>query len=195
MCFQTFRNYGTRIITDHFIESHCKKSPVTQTTGAGRGHMKSFEFIVEGVPKGKGRPRFTTIGGYTRTYTPKTTKDYEALVAEAYRENGGTVFEYPFLDVRINAYFPIPKSVKKSDRLLMGTGFYPHNKKPDCDNIAKSILDGLNGIAWTDDKQVVSLKIKKLYDNVPHVYVRIKEMEVDKDASRMDLDTQTDKRL
>lgn len=34
--------------------------------------------------------------------------------------------------------------------------------RPDLDNAAKSILDGLNGVAWDDDRQVSEL----------HVYVR-----------------------
>jgi Holliday junction resolvase RusA-like endonuclease len=36
-------------------------------------------------------------------------------------------------------------------------------KKPDCDNIVKIILDALNGVAYTDDKQVVDVRCRKCY--------------------------------
>ena len=44
----------------------------------------------------------------------------------------------------------------------MNGAFY--TKKPDCDNIAKIILDALNGIAYDDDSQVAMLNVVKLYD-------------------------------
>lgn len=34
-------------------------------------------------------------------------------------------------------------------------------RKMDLDNVAKSILDGLNGIAYVDDDQVVELLVRK----------------------------------
>ena len=141
--------------------------------------MKEFEFEVEGIPKGKGRPRFARKGNFVRAYTPKTTHDYEHHIAETYVYKGGTAFDYPYLGVYIIAYFPIPKSTRKADRLLMETGCVWHNKKPDTDNVAKSVLDALNGIAWNDDKQVVSLKVKKYYGKVPKVIIKIKEIEND----------------
>lgn len=49
--------------------------------------------------------------------------------------------------------------------------------KPDTDNIAKSILDSLNGIAYLDDKQVVNLQVEKYYAETSSVSVRIEEIE------------------
>lgn len=34
-------------------------------------------------------------------------------------------------------------------------------RKLDVDNIAKSVLDGLNGVAYWDDDQVVDLRVRK----------------------------------
>ena len=45
------------------------------------------------------------------------------------------------------------------------------------DNIAKIILDGLNGVAYTDDKQVTRLEIEKVYSDTPCVVVYIAEDE------------------
>jgi Holliday junction resolvase RusA-like endonuclease len=49
--------------------------------------------------------------------------------------------------------------------------------KPDTDNIAKGVLDSLNGIAYQDDKQVVELKVNKFYNNTPYVRVMIEEID------------------
>ena len=38
--------------------------------------------------------------------------------------------------------------------------------RPDIDNLAKLVLDALNGIAHSDDKQVVKLVAHKLIDTV-----------------------------
>ena len=49
--------------------------------------------------------------------------------------------------------------------------------KPDTDNIAKSILDSLNKIAYLDDKQVVKLEVEKYYATSANVAVIIEELE------------------
>ena len=46
-------------------------------------------------------------------------------------------------------------------------------KKPDCDNIAKVILDALNGIAYHDDSQVVELVVHKHYAETTRVNVTL----------------------
>ena len=50
-------------------------------------------------------------------------------------------------------------------------------KKPDVDNIAKAILDSLNGIAYRDDSQIVELNMKKLYADLGFVKVTLEELE------------------
>ena len=52
-----------------------------------------------------------------------------------------------------------------------------HTKKIDCDNLAKIILDSLNGIAYEDDKQVVRLYVEKIYGEHPRVEVELKEVQ------------------
>jgi Holliday junction resolvase RusA-like endonuclease len=48
-------------------------------------------------------------------------------------------------------------------------------KKPDLDNLAKSVLDGLNGVVYLDDSQLVSLHITKVYDHSPGVDIMVRE--------------------
>jgi len=59
--------------------------------------------------------------------------------------------------------------------MMLDNKIYP-TIKPDTDNIAKSILDSLNGIAYKDDKQVVMLTVEKWYAEVPSVSVWISEV-------------------
>ena len=52
-----------------------------------------------------------------------------------------------------------------------------HTKKIDCDNLAKTVLDALNGIAYDDDKQICRLYVEKRYGKSPCVKVRLIEVE------------------
>nr|DAF04112.1 MAG TPA: Endodeoxyribonuclease RusA [Caudoviricetes sp.] len=117
--------------------------------------MSSVSFDVWGKVRGKGRPRFTR-GGHA--YTPKATRDYEAAIREAYM-NAPRKPREPFsgpIAVSILTYRQLPKSTPKS------VFSEPDTHKPDIDNVAKVILDALNGVAWEDDAQVVSLTVSKL---------------------------------
>ena len=54
-------------------------------------------------------------------------------------------------------------------------------KKPDVDNIAKVICDVLNGIAYHDDTQIVSLNVSKVYtETEPKILVGIYKYEPEK---------------
>lgn len=64
--------------------------------------------------------------------------------------------------VRIDVMMSIPPSYTKKWHTECISGIERPNKKPDIDNIAKSIMDGLNGVAYEDDKQVVRLEIQGL---------------------------------
>ena len=134
------------------------------------------KFIIIGEPKGKGRPRF----GKGRTYTPKDTVDYENTVSYEYQRQCGsynfsTGGEKVPIAIIINAFAGVPKSVSKKKSVAMVRGKIKPTKKPDLDNIAKIIMDGLNGIAYTDDSQVVSMVVNKRYATEPYVEVVITE--------------------
>ena len=129
-------------------------------------------FSIPGAPKGKGRPRFT---GYT-TYTPKTTVEYEETVRWEYKRMCGNYsFGVKPLRVVIWAFFGIPKSATKKKRSEMISGEMMPTKVPDCDNIAKIVLDALNGIAYHDDSAVVVLRVEKFYADEPRVEVKISD--------------------
>ena len=131
-----------------------------------------IKFCVEGEPTAKGRARFTG----NRCYTPKKTADYEELVKVCYRLGNTVKYETEPLKCEIKAYYKIPSSDSKKKRVEKIKGLIRPTKKPDCDNVAKAILDALNGLAYKDDSQVVELHIIKYYAEQPKVEVIITEV-------------------
>lgn len=133
-----------------------------------------LRFAVYGEPVGKARPRFNTK---TRTaYTPSKTAEYEREIAAAYRAVGKGKMYNGAVALDISAYFAIPKSTPKKKLFQFLQNIFRPTKKPDIDNIMKIIMDGLNGIAYEDDKQVVSGRIRKFYSTEPRVEVEIEEV-------------------
>lgn len=137
-----------------------------------------IEFDVFGRPQGKQRPRMTRLG---TVYTPKVTKDYEKLVKQcaikAMKEQNIPKL-HGLLNVKINAYFKIPKSASKKQLELINSGII-RPKLIDCDNIAKIILDGLNDLLYNDDRQVVDLYVSKNYSDNELVSIKIEELSSD----------------
>jgi Holliday junction resolvase RusA-like endonuclease len=133
-------------------------------------------FHIEGDPVPKGRPKFRKAGAFVRTYTPGKTVDYENTVREAAKQAMGVTeaLETPiglFLYMRL----PIPASYSKKAREACIKGEKHPTKKPDIDNLAKSIIDGMNGVIYKDDGQIVSLHVKKVYASCSGVDVLVKE--------------------
>lgn len=135
-------------------------------------------FTVYGEPQGKARARTVRSGGKVHSFTPQKTADYEELVRRAWLASGETgYYNKTPIAVKILAYFQIPKSVSKKKREEMLDDFVRPTKKPDADNIAKIICDGLNGIAYGDDAQVVDLEVTKYWtDGDARVEVTIWEV-------------------
>jgi len=137
--------------------------------------MMTLQFVIPGPPVGKGRPRFSTQGGKPRSYTPAVTRDYESLIAARAAEamQGHAPLTTP-LTVYIYASMSIPLSWSKAKRQAALDGdVYP--SRPDVDNIAKTVLDGMNGVVYEDDAQVTHLKVNKKYAEEGSVTVWMSE--------------------
>ena len=148
-----------------------------------------ISFIINGEPMAKQRPRVTTFNGYARAYTPKDTLNYENKVLMCYKDklkeleidNTKVLFPNEMLFVTIIAYFGLTKGdygkkgLNKSGREKMEHLYCPTHK--DADNIAKVVLDAINGICYKDDKQIVTLLVTKKYtQEQPRVEVNIKDI-------------------
>jgi crossover junction endodeoxyribonuclease RusA len=112
--------------------------------------VDGFTMRVECVPVAKERPRLTRYGG---VYTPARTVEFERLIGQSWREQQGeTLIETPVV-------------------VWINVGVV--NMKKDIDNLVKSICDGLNGVAWLDDKQVVELHAWKYPAVKGHEFVNV----------------------
>ncbi len=111
------------------------------------------------VFRGKGRPRVVRAkSGFSHTYTPDATVEAENKIRAAFC--AAVPAPYPTfpdgpVEVHITCYRPMPKSRPRK------VESEPDVYKPDVDNLAKIVLDALNGLAWQDDTQVTCLLVSK----------------------------------
>lgn len=136
-------------------------------------------FTVPGEPVAKGRPRATTVGGHARMYTPAKTAQYEQLVAvyAAAAMKNAPLLKHP-VRLHLGIYCKVPGSWSKKRRAAALGGMERPAKKPDLSNILKSIEDGMNGIVWVDDSQIVELVCSKHYALEPYVSVSVTSPEM-----------------
>ena len=128
-----------------------------------------FEFIIPGEPVAKGRPKLSRYG----TYTPKKTKEYEEHIKQEWRKNGYREPLTGAVMVDITFYRNIQKSGSKAVKTAKLTGKVKPTIKPDLDNYIKAVLDGLNGLAWVDDSQIINISATKEYSMKPETVVLI----------------------
>lgn len=149
---------------------------------SGDDSMERIEFSIPGTPFGKQRPKFSRAGRYVKTYTPDETVRYENLVKLMYQQaaDGRRFEDGTMLDMRIIAYYGIPRSTSKKRRKAMLEHRIRPTKKPDLDNIAKVICDSLNLVAYHDDSAIVDTQIRKFYSEDPRVDVIISAVGSDK---------------
>jgi Holliday junction resolvase RusA-like endonuclease len=151
--------------------------------------MEPLFFSMAGMPRGKGRPRVFTQGGRSVATTDPKTRQYEASVTELARRAMGeqSPFEGP-LSVSIRFRMPIPASASKRAKAAMAAGEVPPVSKPDIDNMAKAILDGMGEdakrkkagmdarVVFRSDAQIVRLFLTKEYAEKPGVDVRVEAL-------------------
>lgn len=127
-------------------------------------------FTVPGEPRAKGRPRF----GRGRAYTDAKTVSFENLIGWTASQAMGA--QEPFsgpVAVSIAARFAPPVSASRKARAAMLSGETIPTRL-DCDNIGKAICDGLNGVAYGDDRQIATLMIRKAYAETPGIDVVVR---------------------
>lgn len=116
------------------------------------------EFTVPGACQAKQRPRINRNTG--RVYTPNATHKYEKKVRECYE--GNYYFDDEYISIKIIFKFDIPKSYSKKKHSEALEGII-RPQKADIDNYIKSCLDGLNKVAYKDDKYIIRLEAEKIF--------------------------------
>ena len=135
-----------------------------------------MKFTIKGKPLAKARPQFSGRHGKFRTYTPQTTATYENLVKLEASKHFPTPLEGPVY-VSIVFYLPRPQHLIWKTKPMHAIH---SDKRPDIDNLAKSVIDGLNGVAFKDDGQISILHLYKLYHaghEGPRTEIVVKKME------------------
>lgn len=135
--------------------------------------MSIYEFEVKGKIQGKERPRVNMNTGFV--YTPNKTKEYENLVRQEFLLKYRNIpqIEGKRVYVEIICYLKWPKNTKKSLIPQMLNNEISPTKKPDVDNIAKSILDAMNGFVFKDDNQVSKIFVEKRYGEEEKVKIKV----------------------
>ena len=133
-------------------------------------------FKVDGNPVGKQRARYAKRGSYVTAYTPEKTRTYETLIKESAKQAMGSSepLETPvtlYLYIRVS----IPKSCTKKRLEAIQNGSEKPIKKPDASNILKSVEDGMNGVVYKDDSQIVNIHVTKVYSSEAGVDICVKE--------------------
>ena len=126
------------------------------------------DFTIPGKPFAKRRPRFSRKLG--RAFDPKENGAFENSVASIALPHFSAPLEGPVrLDIRVTFGVPPSWSKKKRAEKL----HRPHTQKPDADNLAKTIADELNRIAWADDSQIFELSVRKVWGISDATYVTV----------------------
>jgi len=119
----------------------------------------------------------TARGKFAHAYTPKAHpvhcyRKAIAVGAAAFPAMCGGLSEQP-ISVTIQLTFERPPShLNKSG--IKATA--PRLPKADVDNVAKAVLDAINGVAWHDDSQVAELIVRKSYGTAGATEVTIAEL-------------------
>ena len=122
-----------------------------------------FEIFQEPLPQK--RHRHTKSGHvYDPSYKDKQNFCKEAMIYEPHQPiPGGIAIELIFFMLRPKIHFGTGKNINK----LKESSPYEHITTPDTDNLVKFVLDslGADGRFFNDDRQIISVKAKKLYAN------------------------------
>ena len=139
-----------------------------------------MKYVFDIVPVPQGRPRFARRGKFTQTYDPPKSKKFKGELAELAREQ---LTEHQFyagnhvpIEVHLRFYIPLLKSFNKTKCDMALNGCLRPPTRPDIDNYLKGTLDGLNGIFWEDDGQIVEIQAGKYYSDNPRIEMEIKEI-------------------
>lgn len=135
-----------------------------------------ISFVVPGRAVPKERPR--TVRDGTVTYTPKRTLDFEKTIKDkawsvmrSYKPYTGPV------KVSLRFFFKPPQSWPEPKKEAALEGLIVPTGRPDLDNIAKAVLDGLNDVLIIDDAQIVSKAAEKLYGEEERIEVIVEKVQ------------------
>jgi Holliday junction resolvase RusA-like endonuclease len=76
---------------------------------------------------------------------------------------------YLFMEI----YKPILASFNRKEKFLAEAKILRPEKKPDTDNYAKTVMDAMSKLVWSDDGSVVQNNVEKYYSSKPRMEVTL----------------------
>ena len=128
--------------------------------------------VILGKPVAQKRHRYTFKKGFARNYDPSFA-DKKKFKAKVLEFNPNKMLKGNIM-LSITFYMPRPKSHYRTGRykhLLKKDSPKLHIVKPDIDNLAKFVMDSLQGILWDDDSYICALEARKVYSDKPRTEI------------------------
>ena len=129
---------------------------------------KLVQVVIPMKPVAKERPR----AGMGHVYTPRKTKEAERIIGytvkSCMKASCIPMFEKEALRVTVEFTFATPDK-KKQDT--------PKRTRPDIDNLGKTVLDALNGVAFKDDGQVSEFLCFKRFAAEDGITIKIESLQ------------------
>jgi len=135
--------------------------------------MNVLTFEIPGDVQAQQRPKFSRFGKGVSVRDPKESKDYKSFVRLVASQVAPETLITEEIRLSIDVYRKIPKSYSKKKHQQAVDGVLRPTTKPDIDNLAKGIKDGLSKVIWHDDSQVTELVARKWYSDNPRAEVTI----------------------
>lgn len=126
--------------------------------------------IIDLLPFPAPRPRFSKYGTHNPPKYTKYKKDFLKEVKKQCKTyyNGAIRLEVVF-------FMQIPKSSSKKVYKRLIDSY--HTKKPDTDNLIKTVKDSLEGVFYNNDSQICEIKAMKIYSDKPRVQINLYELD------------------
>lgn len=122
-------------------------------------------FRVNGIPIPQGSMK--VINGRVLHSQGSALAVWRSLIGWEAKVAGAEPHALP-VKITISFYMPRPKTVKRA---------YP-SVAPDLDKLIRAVLDGLTGVAYADDGQVVQIHAQKLYGASVGAEIKLETLEI-----------------
>jgi Holliday junction resolvase RusA-like endonuclease len=166
-------HYGREGMSDSATEAagkHGRGGDHHEGAGPVARATRPIQFRIDGDPVPQPRPKVSTSGGFARAYVPSKhpVHCFRSRVTEAARDAGLVRVDQP-VAVEITAVFGRPRSHYRRSGVKPTAPLLP---RPDCDNLAKAVLDALQD-ALGDDTRVARLTVEKGWGSEGCTTVRV----------------------
>lgn len=123
---------------------------------------RKISFTISGEPVAQGRPRFSNRGGFVRAYDPAKSKDAKNhirfIAKQVMKDHNNEPLEGP-IHFKVQFGIEMPRSMarKRTPRPREW-----RTKKPDLDNLMKTVKDACSKVIYLDDSMIVRVTAEKI---------------------------------